>query len=129
MRSVFRVLVLLDLVAAGIIIAINLVDPDVTGELIRAVGIAPFVAVAGILFAVFFGAPAFGLYQFRWWGRLMFTLVAALFVIGSALTGGGEMSGALLLLITLENMLLGAILALAYCPPLSERFRCAAAAD
>ena len=124
MTRLFRLLIGLDVVLVLAITALNWADPPGAAQpfVARYGEVAVAAAVMAAVIAIV-GLPAFGLALFKGWARAVVSIQAALYVAASATLGSDQASGLMTLLSIAENMLLGAILALAYCPPLAERFR------
>lgn len=124
MVRVFRYLIAFDVAVVLVITAINYADPAGPAEpFVARYGPIPVAAAACVAIAFVVGLPLLGLALFQWWARWIVSLQAAIYVAASARLGAAATSGLLAGLTTAENMLFGAILALAWCPPLADRFR------
>ena len=123
MTRVFRWLVALDFAVVLASAAVNWGEPPGAAQpfVARYGEVAVAAAVVAAVTAIV-GLPLLGLAFFRRWARPVVTIQAALYVAASAALGAAETSGFMTLLSIAENMLLGAILALAYSPPLRDRF-------
>ena len=124
MTRVFRWLIAFDFVVVLASAAVSWAEPPGLAQpFVARYGEVAVAAAVIAAVAVIVGLPLVGLAFFRRWARPVVTIQAALYVAASAALGAAETSGFMTLLSIAENMLLGAILALAYSPPLRDGFR------